>query len=50
MTERLILGECLEELAKLEENSIDMVLTDLPRYYCLQVGYYYAKDMWTQFN
>ena len=29
-TLKLINGECLQELAKLESNSIDMVMVDIP--------------------
>lgn len=52
MTEKLILGECLDELANLADNSVDMVLTDLPygTTACKWDSIIPLEEMWEQFN
>lgn len=48
----LILGECLEEMAKLDDNCVDMILTDLPygTTACKWDSIIPLDEMWEQFN
>ena len=50
MESKLILGECIEEMKKLEKESIDMILCDLPygTTQCSWDSVIPFKDLWEQ--
>jgi len=52
MNHNLILGECLEEMSKLNDNCVDMILTDLPygTTACKWDSIIPLDEMWSQFN
>lgn len=52
MNHSLILGECLEEMSKLDDGCVDMVLTDLPygTTACKWDSIIPLDEMWEQFN
>lgn len=52
MSHSLILGECLEEMSKLDDACVDMVLTDLPygTTACKWDSIIPLDEMWAQFN
>ena len=52
MDHTLILGECLEEMSKLDDDCVDMILTDLPygTTACKWDSIIPLDEMWEQFN
>lgn len=52
MSYSLILGECLEEMSKLDDDCVDMILTDLPygTTACKWDSIIPLDEMWEQFN
>ena len=52
MNHNLILGECLEEMSKLDNDCVDMILTDLPygTTACKWDSIIPLEEMWQQFN
>ena len=52
MTEKLIHGDCLEELSQLSDGSVDMILTDLPygTTACKWDSIIPLDELWTLFN
>lgn len=52
MNHTLILGECLEEMSKLDDGCVDMILTDLPygTTACKWDSIIPLDEMWEQFN